>query len=123
MRAYARHLQEACVTRPCAESPFTSRLPHAVRADWTAVCRGHRMEIDMIEPSEKRPFSEAPYSDAPYDSRVHRGPRCPPGEGMGGPLCAEAQADGVPCFELGRECETCERAYTSWARRPREEEE
>lgn len=24
--------------------------------------------------------------------------------------CAEAQADGVPCTELGRECETCERA-------------
>ena len=22
-------------------------------------------------------------------------------------LCAEAQADGVPCTELGRECETC----------------
>jgi len=22
-------------------------------------------------------------------------------------LCAEAQADGVPCVELGRECETC----------------
>ncbi len=26
------------------------------------------------------------------------------------PLCAEAQADGVPCYELGRYCETCERA-------------
>jgi hypothetical protein len=26
------------------------------------------------------------------------------------PLCAEAQADGVPCYEVGRECETCERA-------------
>ncbi len=25
-------------------------------------------------------------------------------------LCAEAQADGVPCYELGRYCETCERA-------------
>lgn len=25
-------------------------------------------------------------------------------------LCSEAQADGVPCFELGRHCETCERA-------------
>jgi hypothetical protein len=22
-------------------------------------------------------------------------------------LCAEAQADGVPCTDLGRECETC----------------
>lgn len=26
------------------------------------------------------------------------------------PLCAEAQADGVPCYEVGRACETCERA-------------
>ncbi|HEX5139083.1 MAG TPA: hypothetical protein VFY93_19090 [Planctomycetota bacterium] len=26
------------------------------------------------------------------------------------PLCPEAQADGVPCYELGRYCETCERA-------------
>lgn len=25
-------------------------------------------------------------------------------------LCGEAQADGVPCVELGRECETCEHA-------------
>ena len=27
-----------------------------------------------------------------------------------GALCAEAQADGVPCTELGRTCETCEKA-------------
>jgi hypothetical protein len=27
-----------------------------------------------------------------------------------GVLCAEAQADGVPCPELGRKCETCEKA-------------
>jgi hypothetical protein len=26
------------------------------------------------------------------------------------PLCAEAQADGVPCYEAGRKCEVCERA-------------
>ena len=26
-------------------------------------------------------------------------------------LCDEAQADGVPCTELGKECETCERAH------------
>lgn len=24
--------------------------------------------------------------------------------------CPEAQADGVPCTELGRDCELCERA-------------
>jgi hypothetical protein len=27
-----------------------------------------------------------------------------------GALCPEAQADGVPCHELGRDCETCEKA-------------
>lgn len=27
-----------------------------------------------------------------------------------GALCAEAQADGVPCTELGRDCETCAKA-------------
>ena len=27
-------------------------------------------------------------------------------------LCPEAQADGVPCTELGRDCEVCERAYS-----------
>lgn len=25
-------------------------------------------------------------------------------------LCEEAQADGIPCYELGRRCECCERA-------------
>lgn len=27
-----------------------------------------------------------------------------------GALCAEAQADGVPCTELGRDCEICGKA-------------
>jgi hypothetical protein len=27
-----------------------------------------------------------------------------------GALCEEAQADGVPCPDMGRDCETCERA-------------
>ena len=27
-----------------------------------------------------------------------------------GALCPDAQADGVPCFELGRDCEQCEQA-------------
>ncbi len=27
-----------------------------------------------------------------------------------GVLCPEAQADGVPCSELGRDCEVCEMA-------------
>jgi hypothetical protein len=34
-----------------------------------------------------------------------------------GALCAEAQADGVPCSELGRECETCEKATRGSFRR------
>ncbi len=29
-------------------------------------------------------------------------------------LCAEAQADGVPCCELGRSCTTCENALAAW---------
>lgn len=29
--------------------------------------------------------------------------------------CPEAQADGVPCTELGRNCETCRRAFTEVA--------
>lgn len=35
-------------------------------------------------------------------------------------LCAEAQADGVPCTELGRDCQVCERAILE-ARTPRNE--
>ena len=27
-----------------------------------------------------------------------------------GALCPEAQADGVPCTELGKDCPTCEKA-------------
>jgi len=27
------------------------------------------------------------------------------------PPCEQAQADGVPCTEVGRDCEICERAY------------
>jgi hypothetical protein len=27
-----------------------------------------------------------------------------------GALCAEAQADGIPCTELGKDCDVCERA-------------
>jgi len=32
-------------------------------------------------------------------------------------LCSEAQADGVPCTEVGRACETCERAVVSKRKR------
>lgn len=35
-------------------------------------------------------------------------------------LCAEAQADGVPCTELGRDCQVCEHAVLE-ARLPRTE--
>jgi hypothetical protein len=34
-------------------------------------------------------------------------PTLPTGTGA---LCAEAQADGVPCTELGRDCEICGKA-------------
>ena len=27
------------------------------------------------------------------------------------PVCEQAQADGVPCTEVGRDCEVCERSY------------
>jgi hypothetical protein len=30
-------------------------------------------------------------------------------------LCAEAQADGVPCTELGRDCETCAQAVKDFS--------
>jgi hypothetical protein len=33
-----------------------------------------------------------------------------------GALCDQAQADGVPCFEIGKECETCEHAKPGWRR-------
>lgn len=68
----------------------------------------------MIDRRTDRPYSDDPYSDLPCDS--HRDLRAAAKtRKAGGPLCAEAQADGVPCFELGRDCETCEKAYTSWA--------
>ncbi len=39
--------------------------------------------------------------------------------------CREAQADGVPCFELGRDCTECEKAFQLWLefRRKREAED
>ena len=30
------------------------------------------------------------------------------------PPCDQAQADGAPCTELGRKCETCEHATAEW---------
>jgi hypothetical protein len=33
--------------------------------------------------------------------------------GLGVP-CGEAQADGVPCFELDRDCSECQEAYEAW---------
>jgi len=33
-------------------------------------------------------------------------------EWKGTGLCAEAQADGVPCSDVGRSCDVCERAVT-----------
>ena len=69
----------------------------------------------MTDPDRKLPYSDDPYSDLPYDSAAHPRRQIRSPEISLGALCAEAQADGVPCFELGRDCETCERAYRSWA--------
>jgi len=55
---------------------------------------------------------------ASQEDRDNRRPQ-PPASGDGergtvvsgpGALCAEAQADGVPCTEVGRDCEVCSRA-------------
>ncbi len=35
-----------------------------------------------------------------------------------GVLCTDAQADGVPCPEQGKECEHCERARARQRERP-----
>lgn len=37
--------------------------------------------------------------------------------------CPEAQADGVPCTELGRNCESCRRAVGTAAPEPAPERE
>ncbi len=57
-------------------------------------------------PKKKKKNAAGPRSTTPIRSSVKQ----PPCETGTGALCAEAQADGVPCFELGRECATCERA-------------
>jgi len=71
----------------------------------------------MIDRRTDRPYSDDPYSDIPCDStrNLRAGGAA---RGTEGPLCAEAQADGVPCYELGRDCQTCERAYLSWSDAP-----
>jgi len=52
------------------------------------------------------------------DTRDTAASRPEAGERPGtGALCDQAQADGVPCFEIGRECETCEHAKPSWRKR------
>ena len=34
------------------------------------------------------------------------------------PPCERAQADGVPCTEVGRACEVCDRAYADTREQP-----
>ena len=41
--------------------------------------------------------------------------------GLGVP-CREAQADGVPCFELDRNCAECDEAYQAWLEYRRKKE-
>jgi hypothetical protein len=42
--------------------------------------------------------------------------------GQGVP-CMEAQADGVPCFDLGRDCSECEEGFQAWLAFKRKKEE
>jgi hypothetical protein len=75
------------------------------------------------KPEEDRQFSIDPYSARPVDSRGRALPVNSHSEKALNVLCPEAQADGVPCFELGRDCETCEMAYrwyVTWVKSPRE---
>jgi hypothetical protein len=69
----------------------------------------------MIDRRTDRPYSDDPYSDVPCDGNQDLRGRAESVRKAVGPLCAEAQADGVPCYELGRDCQTCERASLSWA--------
>ena len=69
------------------------------------------------QPEKDRRFSDDPYSSIPVDSRGKARRVGSHSEKALNVLCAEAQADGVPCFELGRQCETCELAfrwYVTW---------
>ena len=54
------------------------------------------------QPDEDRPFSDHPYSAMPTDSRGRAQRVGSHSEESQGVLCAEAQADGVPCFEHDR---------------------
>ena len=74
----------------------------------------------MSGSKDDRPFSVHPYSDLPSRNLSGAGRKVRRMQKIQAPLCAEAQADGVPCYELGRDCETCERAYLSWADPPQD---
>ena len=54
------------------------------------------------QPEKDRRFSDDPYSSIPVDSRGKARRVGSNSEKAQNVLCAEAQADGVPCFELGR---------------------
>lgn len=47
---------------------------------------------------------------APSDRNKRGGPEPVRVESGLGVLCPDAQADGVPCSEIGRDCETCDKA-------------
>jgi hypothetical protein len=53
-------------------------------------------------------FINRVYGGNMHDPKPQKGPsdRPIPDQGLG-VLCPEAQADGVPCSELGRECDIC----------------
>ena len=47
----------------------------------------------------------------------------PKGEPERWPPCGRAQADGVPCQQLDRDCEECAQAYPELEARPRNSSE
>jgi len=64
----------------------------------------------LLDPGEASASGGAGTGLASRDGMGHESALQKRAEMSPGPLCAEAQADGVPCTELGRDCETCERA-------------
>jgi hypothetical protein len=61
----------------------------------------------MAQVKTTRGKAGAQPSGSPGDSRRRSDREERPGTGA---LCPEAQADGVPCSQLDRDCEVCEHA-------------
>ena len=66
--------------------------------------------LNLVQWSQKETAMEA------KSGQSQEGAVLEPGTG----LCPEAQADGVPCTALGKDCEICEKAYPKKEGKPRE---